>query len=67
MTFLHAVLCSLVLVSYCREALTVVDDLKMCLSEIEFSRNSTCPPIELIDPNVAQIYIKSYRSKVCQV
>ncbi len=62
---MYAVLCSHVFVSYCREAFTVLDDLKMCLSEIDFSRNSTCPPVELIDPNVAQIYAKSYRSKVC--
>lgn len=48
----------------CRDAFSVADDLKACLSEIEFEKNASYPPVELIDPNVARIFAKSYRSKV---
>ena len=44
-----------------RQALSVVDELKYCLSEVD---GITPPMIELLDPNISEIYSKSSRAKV---
>ena len=46
-----------------REALSVVEDLKMCVLELE-EEGGPCPGVELMDPSVARIYSKSARGKV---
>ena len=46
-----------------REALMLVDELKLCLTEVE---QEAVVPVELLDPNVAGMYSKSRRARVCR-
>lgn len=46
-----------------REAVTIVDEFKLCLSELEQEEAMGMIPVELMDPNVARIYSKSRRAK----
>ena len=53
-------------VCLCREALMLVDELKLCLTELEQEEDLPVVPVELLDPNVARIYSKSRRARVCR-
>ena len=47
-----------------REAVTIVEEFKLCLTELEQEESMGMVPLELMDPNVARIYSKSRRAKV---
>lgn len=51
-------------VSTCREALTLVEEFRLCLTELEQEEDLPVVPVELLDPNVARIYSKSRRARV---
>jgi len=42
----------------------LVDEFKLCLTELEQEEDLTVVPVELLDPNVARIYSKSRRARV---
>ena len=46
--------------------MSVVEDLKMCVLELE-EEGGPCPTVELMDPSIARIYSKSARAKVVAV
>lgn len=48
----------------CREALTLVEEFRLCLTELEQEEDLPVVPVELLDPNVARIYSKSRRARV---
>lgn len=50
-----------------REATSVVDDIKMCLAELEQENQMTPIGVELVDCEVANIYQASPRSEVIKV
>jgi len=53
-----------VVAAECRETLSVVDDIKMCIAELE--QENQIPPIsvEALDGEVARIFMSSPRSEV---
>ena len=42
----------------------LVDEFKLCLTELDQEEDLTVVPVELLDPNVARIYSKSRRARV---
>lgn len=48
----------------CREALTLVEEFRLCLTELEQEEDLPVVPVELLDHNVARIYSKSRRARV---
>ena len=47
-----------------RESLSIIDEFKECLTELDTEEDVGVVPVELMDPNVARIYSKTNRAKV---
>ena len=47
-----------------RESLSIIDEFRECLTELEQEEDVGVVPVELMDPNVARIYSKTNRAKV---
>ena len=47
-----------------RECLSIVDEFRECLTELEQEEDVGVVPVELMDPNVARIYSKTSRATV---
>lgn len=47
-----------------RDSLSLAEEIKECLGELEQEENVPTVPVEVIDPNVAYIFSKSQRGKV---
>lgn len=54
-----------VVAAECREALSVVDDMKMCIAELEQENQIPTISVEALDGEVARIFMSSPRSEVC--
>lgn len=54
------------LCSFHREALSIIDDFRLCVSEMvaEGTLVGVNPTVELLDPSVAMIFAKSTRANV---
>ena len=48
-----------------REAMSIVDEFRDCLTELEQEEDLPVVPVEMMDLNIARIYSKSHRAKVC--
>lgn len=48
-----------------RDSLSFVEEVKECLGQLEAEEDLPPVPVELMDPNVAYIYSKSQRGRVC--
>ena len=53
-----------VVAAECREALSVVDDMKMCIAELEQENQIPTISVEALDGEVARIFTSSPRSEV---
>ena len=49
----------------CRETLSVVDDMKMCIAELEQENQIPTISVEALDGEVARLFMSSPRSEVC--
>ena len=49
----------------CRDSLMLLEDLTNALVELEGEEGVPVVPVELVNPNVAKIFSKSPRAKVC--
>ena len=47
-----------------RESLSIIDEFRECLTELEQEEDVGVVPVELLDPTVARIYSKTSRAKV---
>ena len=47
-----------------RESLSIIDEFRECLTELEQEEDVGVVPVELVDPNVARIYSKTNRARV---
>ena len=54
----------MVVAAECREAVSVVDDLKMCIAELEQENQIPTISVEAIDGEVARVFMGSPRSEV---
>lgn len=48
----------------CREAMSVVDDVKMCIAELEQENQIPTISVEALDGEVARVFMGSPRSEV---
>lgn len=55
----------IVVAAECREAMAVVDDMKMCIAELEQENQIPSIPVEALDGEVARVFMGSPRSEVC--
>ena len=53
-----------VVAAECREALSVVDNMKMCIAELEQENQIPTISVEALDGEVARIFTSSPRSEV---
>lgn len=51
----------------CRETVTVVDDMKMCIAELEQENQIPTISVEALDGEVARVFMSSPRSEVCMI
>ena len=56
-----------VVATECRETLSVVDDMKMCIAELEQENQIPTISVEALDGEVARIFTSSPRSEVSTV
>lgn len=56
-----------VVAAECREAVAVVDDMKMCISELEQENQIPSISVEALDGEVARVFMSSPRSEVCLI
>ena len=49
----------------CRETVSVIDDIKMCIAELEQENQIAAISVEAVDGEVARIFLSSPRSEVC--
>ena len=55
----------IVVAAECRETMAVVDDMKMCIAELEQENQIPSIPVEALDGEVARVFMGSPRSEVC--
>ena len=51
----------------CRETVGVVDDIKMCIAELEQENQIPTISVEALDGEVARVFMSSPRSEVCLI
>lgn len=51
----------------CRETVAVVDDIKMCIAELEQENQIPTISVEALDGEVARVFMSSPRSEVCLI
>ena len=47
-----------------RESLSIIEEFRECLTELEQEEDVSVVPVELLDPNIARIYSKTNRARV---
>lgn len=50
-----------------KDSLSLVDEIKECLGELEQEEDLSPVPVELMDPNISRIFSKSRRGKVFKI
>lgn len=54
-----------VVATECRETVAVMDDIKMCIAELEQENQIPTISVEALDGEVARVYMSSPRAEVC--